>query len=207
MMLRIILSSLRCRHRQLPGFTIIELSVVIVVLGILASLIYAGYGDYRTRALNTVRKSDVQQVASALTAYAIRNNNYMNASSGCGRSGNGWVSINASNLAGYATKSIAECLQDEKLLEPGFFVDPSGCLRDTGGKCGSSGGSPATAYMKFSCTKNGNALTYVLAHVPTEPRRDAEVDTLCDIGSIAGFTGTAQDWGSRYGMNYYVVAK
>lgn len=194
------------RKKRSHGFTVIELIIVITVIGILASIVLAVYPGYQQRARDTQRKNDVQQIATALSAYAQQNdtNGYMEVASGCGFLGNGSGWTGASG--GWFSNSIISCLVSAKVLSGGTFTDPSGCLSDSGGACGSN---PAQAYMKMTCKKGGSNVTYVMAHLETQPRKDSEVDGLCDVGGATddGFDTNGQKWGTNYGMNYYVVAK
>ncbi len=48
------------------GFTIIELAVVIVVVGILAAITIVGYGQWRMRVYNDQTKSDATNLVSAM---------------------------------------------------------------------------------------------------------------------------------------------
>lgn len=185
------------------GFTIVELLIVISVIGILASIVLVVYPGYQMRTRDAERKSDMTQIAAALNAYALQNNAYIETGSGCGKDGdgNGWLAA-GSGVAGY-TKSILACLQDAEVLSTGDFVDPSGCTWGGGG-CSAN---PAKAYMKATCQKGGKPITYVLAYLESEPQKVAEVDALCDAGTVTGFTSTTQKWGTNFGMNYYVVAR
>ena len=192
--------------RLQQGFTVIEVAVVVAVVAILASIILVSYASYREDARDVERKSDIQQVAAALKAYANWKNNYVEAGSGCGINGdgNGWLAASSSELATYSA-SIVSCLQTAKVLKDGDFVDPSGCIWDAGGACGSgASGTPAKAYMKATCSKGGVKKTYVFAYLETQPSNNAVIDNLCDSGTISGFTGIYEDWGTRYGMNYYI---
>jgi general secretion pathway protein G len=49
-----------------PGFTIVELLVVIVVIGILASIVTVAYSGVQTRARDNVRKTDIMNLAKLL---------------------------------------------------------------------------------------------------------------------------------------------
>src|SRR5688500_367533 len=95
------------------GFTVVELLVVIVIIGILASIALVVYPGYQTRTKNSERKSDVGQLAAALSTYAIQKNNYVGASSGCGLggNGNGWVAAGPTHIGTYP-KSILTCLKE-----------------------------------------------------------------------------------------------
>jgi hypothetical protein len=59
--------------------------------------------------------------------------------------------------------------------------------------------------MKAVCTKGGKTVAYFMVHLEGQPRIDAEVDALCDPGTLPWFNTTSQKWGSGYGMNYYVT--
>lgn len=192
--------------------------MVIVVIGILASITFVLYPGYQKRTRDNERKSDMVQIATALSAYALQKNNYVGTASGCGlgNNGNGWFNAGAAESAagageglGSYTKSIANCLEDVSLLRSGEFVDPLGCKYASGGQCGAVNvvASPAQAYMKVTCKKGTADVTYVLSHLENDPRKDAEVDALCDAGTVTGYNATTQKWGTRYGMNYYVMAK
>lgn len=198
------LDSLRTKK---DGFTLVELAIVIAVIAILALIVLVAYPGYQQRNRDSVRKSDMQQLSAALSAYAIQKNNFVEASSGCGISGNGngWLSATTADWGTYTAKSIIGCLQDAKVLKAGDFIDPSGCIRDSGGACGTSGGAPVPAYMKVTCLKSGVKITYLLAYLETQPRIDSTIDALCDAGTAAGFLSL--NWGTAYGMNHYVVVK
>lgn len=189
------------------GFTLVELAIVIAVIAILALIVLVAYPGYQQRNRDNVRKSDMQQLSAAIGTYAIQKNNFVETASGCGIAGdgNGWLSATTADWGTYSAKSIIGCLQDAKVLKAGDFIDPSGCVRDSGGACGTSGGTPVPAYMKVTCAKSGVKTTYLLAYLETQPRIDATIDALCDAGTAPGFAST--NWGTMYGMNYYVVVK
>lgn len=52
-----------------PGFTLVELLIVIAILGVLASLILANMSGARERARDAQRKSDLKQMQTALRMY------------------------------------------------------------------------------------------------------------------------------------------
>lgn len=67
------------REKQLPnktGFTIVELLVVIVVLGILVSVSYFGFSTWRDRVAESELKSDLNGLYSAMESARSWSNGY-----------------------------------------------------------------------------------------------------------------------------------
>jgi prepilin-type N-terminal cleavage/methylation domain-containing protein len=193
------------KQKTINGFTIIELLVVISVIGILAGIVAFTVPGYQQRTRDNQRKSDLSQLSAAFHAYALQKNDFVGSSSGCGYAGmgNGWYSYGPdSNFP----KAISTCLKEAGVIKADI-IDPTKCLLDSGGKCGTYGSAPVPAYMKASCTKNGSPIIYLFAYLETQPRNDAVIDALCDNDSVPGFTASSQKWGTNYGMNYYVVVK
>lgn len=61
------------------GFTLVELMVVVVILGILATLAVQTLGDKTTDAKLNKAKADLRTIASALELYKIDNGDYPDA--------------------------------------------------------------------------------------------------------------------------------
>lgn len=58
------------------GFTVVELIIVIVVIGILAGISVIGYGTWRDRAAKTEVMSDLRNASLAMNNYRNFNNAY-----------------------------------------------------------------------------------------------------------------------------------
>jgi general secretion pathway protein G len=58
------------------GFTIVELLIVIVVIGILAAITIVAYNGVQTRARDNQRYSDVKTIVKALELYKVDNGRY-----------------------------------------------------------------------------------------------------------------------------------
>ena len=58
------------------GFTIVELLIVIVVIGILATLVLTTYNGIQEKARDTKRKTDVNAMQSQIEAYQAENGKY-----------------------------------------------------------------------------------------------------------------------------------
>src|SRR3569832_320111 len=58
------------------GFTIVELLIVIVVIGILAALVVTTYNGIQQKARDTERKTDVNALHGQIEAYQAQNGKY-----------------------------------------------------------------------------------------------------------------------------------
>ena len=70
------LSSLSVRQRLSAGFTLIELMVVLVIIGVLAALIVPNVLDRADDARATAAKTDVNNLMQALKLYRLDNQRY-----------------------------------------------------------------------------------------------------------------------------------
>lgn len=64
------------RFGRQKGFTIVELLIVIVVIGILAAITVVAYNGMQQRARDAKRASDAKNIVKALEAYKATNGNY-----------------------------------------------------------------------------------------------------------------------------------
>jgi prepilin-type N-terminal cleavage/methylation domain-containing protein len=62
--------------RKQSGFTIVELLIVIVVIGILAALVVTTFAGIQKKARNTERETDIKAVHGQVEAYFAQNNSY-----------------------------------------------------------------------------------------------------------------------------------
>lgn len=62
--------------RKQQGFTIVELLIVIIVIGILATLVLVTFTGIQRSARNTQRQTDIKAVASHLETYNVKNSYY-----------------------------------------------------------------------------------------------------------------------------------
>ncbi len=66
----------RLSRATAPGFTLIEIMVVVVILGILGALIVPSFLSRPDEAKVTIAKSDIRAISSALDIYKLDNHAY-----------------------------------------------------------------------------------------------------------------------------------
>lgn len=59
-----------------PAFTLIELLIVVVIIGILAAIAIPKFANTKARANEAAMKSDLKNLATAVESYYTDNNNY-----------------------------------------------------------------------------------------------------------------------------------
>lgn len=62
--------------QKTSGFTIVELLIVIVIIGILAGLVITTFVGIQQRARNSERQTDINSIASQLEGYFAKNSGY-----------------------------------------------------------------------------------------------------------------------------------
>jgi prepilin-type N-terminal cleavage/methylation domain-containing protein len=182
------------------GFTIVELLVIIVVIGILASISVFAYNGVQAKARDSTRIAHLEKIAEAIQMYRTKNGNDVQTASGCGHVGNGsgWFNLDSNTPSpdpNY-TKSILSCLTDAGYLDSSF-VDPSNCISNTRAHTGKTCASPARPYMKYSCTYNGQTISVIYARLETKD----ETSKLTNFNACSSATVA-----STYSMNYMVIA-
>ena len=63
-------------RKKNSGFTIIELLIVIIVIGILATLVIVTYNGIQQKARDTKRKTDINAIQGQVEAYFAQNGKY-----------------------------------------------------------------------------------------------------------------------------------
>lgn len=181
------------------GFTIVELLIVIVVIGILAAITIVSFSGIQDRAHDVRRKSDLATISKTILINNTQNGQQsLRQNSGCGAYGNGsgWWHTEED----FYPKTVRTCLVEAGFHQVANIIDPSGC--EGGGTTACP--SPRYRYMVLACELNGVDVGYVLGRLATEPADTTTTDNLCtDIYGDSGFTpGSVANWDTVYHINY-----
>jgi prepilin-type N-terminal cleavage/methylation domain-containing protein len=173
------------KKRQ-KGFTIVELLIVIVVIGILAAIVIVAFNGVQQRARDTLRKQHANELAKALMMNYATNENYIN-TGGDTSTGDGWINGPTSMTT---TSSVLGKIREAGYLGGASIKDPN-CFQLEKAGC--------TGYIKFTCPSPGTAQrAYILVRlegVGAVPR-PAELE---DCESKA--------WWEAFNINYMVKAQ
>jgi prepilin-type N-terminal cleavage/methylation domain-containing protein len=122
--------------KKTSGFTIVELLIVIVVIGILAALVITTYNGIQQKARDTERKTDINAIHGQVEAYSAQNGKYptlANVNDATFRS------TNMKGLDGAALqdpKGTAQTLVGTPSATAySYATSPSGCDNGAGGDC------------------------------------------------------------------------
>ena len=105
--------SLKKRNLNSKGFTIVELLIVIVVIGILALLVITTYSGIQAKARNAKRQTDIQSLQTQLEAFFSQNGFYPSRTD---LNGSGWLSTNMKSLDQNALVDPSNATQSKTLL-------------------------------------------------------------------------------------------
>ncbi len=142
------------------GFTIVELLIVIVVIGILATLVITTFTGIQQKARNTGRETDINALQGQLEAYFAQTGKYPTLADVQDVAAGGFVKTNMKGLDVEAERdpkgALGQVVQGAAgANQYGYVVTPAGCDNGAGGDCDSY-----TLTATYEGTVNGSA-TYV----------------------------------------------
>ncbi|MFA5926636.1 MAG: prepilin-type N-terminal cleavage/methylation domain-containing protein [Patescibacteria group bacterium] len=106
--------------RYKKAFTLIELLIIIVIIGVLATVAVAQYGEAKARNRDARRRADLKQISTAIEMYKINNGSYKIGTTGGKDSGGidiSWLNYSGPGAATYPYhKSIIQGLIEAGVL-------------------------------------------------------------------------------------------
>ncbi len=180
-------------HPKLKGFTIVELLIVIVVIGILAAISIVAYTGIQSRANDTRMRSAVAQLEKSILAWSVETS----ASSIPGGLGS-TAAANASGCTngadGFFGTASYTCTAEDHLVAQGVLPSGYSSKLPHNTHYGSST-SGRTSLMLYRCSPPRYALFWTLER-PT----DEDTQNLNNTLSTCGYGPQIRDsWGMRAG--------
>ena len=127
------------------GFSLIELLVVILIIGILAAIALPAFLGQRSKGQDADAKSAARNMVSAVESFYATNQTYANANSdndikqsGVWGTGNGQASVTASDATGYTIVGNSASGNKFTISKSGATVTRT-CTTTSTGACPSSG--------------------------------------------------------------------
>ncbi len=108
------------------GFTIVELLIVIVIIGILVALVIVAYNGIQSRARDSARIQKVKEISKAIESYYVDNGRYPTIQDGSGNE----------SSCGSQTENWGHCDRNQILstaLSPYMRIDPTSLSSATQG--------------------------------------------------------------------------
>jgi prepilin-type N-terminal cleavage/methylation domain-containing protein len=142
------------------GFTIVELLIVIVVIGILAGLVITTYNGIQQKARNTERQTDLKALQGQLEAYTAENGRYPSTAD-LGSTSASNVTFIQANMKGLDK----EALRDPKAAAGNYALASSPTVNqysyaptnDAGTACDDTGSNDCTKYTLTAKQEGGGA--------------------------------------------------
>ncbi len=129
------LRSLKDRKNQ-KGFTIVELLIVIVVIGILATLVIVTFSGIQQKARNTKRQTDINAIDSTVEAYFAQNGYYPTLTN------MNDPTFRTANLKGFDPAALQDPSGSSQTLaattsstQYGYAATPANCDNGANGQC------------------------------------------------------------------------
>jgi len=142
------------------GFTIVELLIVIVVIGILALLVITTYSGIQAKARNAKRQTDVASLQTQLEAFFSQNGYYPSLTD---MNGAAWLTTNMKSLDQNALIDPSNTSQSKTLLAAPALKSYSYAVTDaSGASCETTDTNCAkyTLTASFEGTVNGAATVF-----------------------------------------------
>ncbi len=140
------------------GFTIVELLIVIIVIGILAALVLVTFTGVQQKARNTERQTDVKAIASHLEVYNAQNGFYPTFANMNDQGPPTWVS---SNLKGLDKEALRDPKGSLYTLAASSTTNQYGYAptKDDGSSCDNTAGNECTKFTLTYTEEGGSQKT------------------------------------------------
>ena len=179
-------------RQQFRGFTIVELLIVVVVIGILASITLIAFGGVQAKARDSQRLQDIKTIVKALELYKTNNGIYPDEISTT--NGGGWeVTTDGTSATNFLSALISSGVVSKVPLDPRNIGDSSGVLNSLSASW--SGNNQMYFYYRYPAGNSGCDSARGDFYVLGVTRMDT-VTAGTSHASSPGFVCTGRNWAS-----------
>jgi prepilin-type N-terminal cleavage/methylation domain-containing protein len=144
--------------RNDSGFTIVELLIVIIVIGILAALVLVTFSGVQQKARNTERTTDVKAIASHLEVYNAQNSYYPTSGQLTANDGSVLTFIGG-NLKGLDKEALRDPKGSNFYLTAGNASSQSYGYVPSPANCDNTAGNECTSFVLTYLPEGGSLTT------------------------------------------------
>lgn len=176
------------------GFTVVELLIVIVVIGILASITTISYNGAQNKANDAKTSDAISKVADALRLYTLKYGTTLKGDSGSSTPLSG-VACSEGGGQGFFGKGIYACTTEEMLTAAGYLPDNFSTQVPNNTYYAKTAADGRYSIMIYKCTPAGTNM-YSLFWTLRSPS-SSDLDNLDSIMTKCGRANSIRD---TYGM-------
>jgi general secretion pathway protein G len=174
-------------RKSKSGFTVVELAIVIIIIGILATITIVAYRNVQARARDDKRRTDIANIAKALEVYYDDNGQYPDPNNTTSSINLNWYSSNDSSWDGFVSDLINVAKPQKDPINNGHPLTAAknyGYAYFTGGYCGAA-----------------NAQWYLLVYKYEVADKEMNTEGNCSTNPLG------ETYSSSYGDSFYRVVR
>lgn len=173
------------------GFTIVELLVVIVIIGILASITIVAYNGAQDRAYDANTKDAVSKVADALQLYTLKYGTTLKGDSGSATALSGTACTDGGGQ-GFFGRGVYTCTTEEMLTAAGDLPDNFSAQVPKNTYYAKSAADGRYSLMIYKCTASGAGryALYWTLRAPSKSDSDSINSTLTQCSNSTAIRDT-----------------
>ena len=160
-------------RKSISGYTLIEITIIVVVIGILAAVTFVSYGNVQARARDDRRRADIAKITKALELYYSDNGEYPDPTGTSSAISPEWYSSGDVSWDTFATQ-----------LNPAIKDMPKDPINNISANPTLSDGKPAYAYYTGNYCGQTSGQWYILVYRLEVMNKERFSDGTCSTNPI-----------------------